>query len=90
VPSWGKDRAKDQGDAAEDAFKDEIDRLDGLLLTLLFVVPATGLLLIAGERDWLAVHIGAQLVLLAVIAAHVALVLSHTVVLRDGQLSRMV
>jgi cytochrome b561 len=63
--------------------------LEKLLLTLLFVVPATGLLLIAGESDWLAVHIVAQLVLLAVIAVHVGLVLSHTVVRRDGQLWRM-
>jgi cytochrome b561 len=64
--------------------------LEKLLLTLLFVVPATGLLLIAGDADWLPVHIAAQLVLLAVIAVHVALVLSHTVVRRDGQLLRMV
>jgi cytochrome b561 len=64
--------------------------LERLLLTLLFVVPATGLLLIAGEGDWLPVHIVAQLVLLAVIAVHVGLVLSHTAVQRDGQLWRMV
>jgi cytochrome b561 len=64
--------------------------LEKLLLTLLFVVPATGLLLIAGESEWLAIHIVAQLVLLAVIAVHVGLVLSHTVVKRDGQLWRMV
>jgi cytochrome b561 len=64
--------------------------LEKLLLTLLFVVPATGLLLIAGESDSLAIHIVAQLVLLAVIAVHVGLVLSHTVVKRDGQLWRMV
>ena len=63
--------------------------LEKLLLTLLFVVPATGLLLIAGTRDWLPVHIAAQLALLAVIAVHVGLVLSHTVVRRDGQLWRM-
>ncbi len=64
--------------------------LEKLLLTLLFVVPGTGLLLIAGEDDWLPVHIVAQVVLLAVIAVHVGLVLSHTVVRRDGQLRRMV
>lgn len=63
--------------------------LEKLLLTLLFVVPGTGLLLIVGESDWLPVHIAAQLVLLAVIAVHVGLVLSHTVVRRDGQLWRM-
>lgn len=64
--------------------------LERLLLMLLFVVPATGLLLIAGDSDWLPVHIVGQLVLLAVIAVHVGLVLSHTVVRRDGQLWRMV
>jgi cytochrome b561 len=162
----GNDRARAQGDAAEDAFKDDIDRmedqldareddyvsaafsdvfsggflndgvslpeihvllglsimtlglvrvawriatplppwapylrqgerrleaaLENLMLTLLFVVPATGLLLVAsGEDDWLPAHIVAQLVLLALIAVHVGLVLSHTVVRRDGQLRRM-
>ena len=63
--------------------------LEKLLLTLLFVVPGTGLLLIAGEINWLPVHIGAQLVLLGVIAVHVGLVLSHTIVRRDGRLWRM-
>ncbi len=63
--------------------------LEKLLLTLLFVVPGTGLLLIAGETDWLPVHIAAQLVLLLVIVVHVGLVLSHTIVRRDGQLWRM-
>jgi cytochrome b561 len=63
--------------------------LENVLLTLLIVVPGTGLLLITGEIDWLPVHIGAQLILLATIAVHVGLVLSHTVVRRDGQLWRM-
>ena len=60
--------------------------LEKLLPALLFVVPATGLLLIAGTRDWPPVHIAAQLVLLAVIAVHLGLVLSHTIVRHDGQL----
>jgi len=63
--------------------------LEKLLLALLFVVPASGLLLIATGDDWLAAHIAAQLLLLAVIAVHVGLVMSHTVVRRDGQLWRM-
>ena len=63
--------------------------LEKLLLLLLFVVPASGLLLIATGDDWLVAHIAAQLVLLAVIAVHVGLVLSHTVVRRNGQLARM-
>lgn len=63
--------------------------LEKVLLTLLFVVPASGLLLIAVGVDWLPLHISAQVVLLAVIAVHVGLVLSHTVVRRDGELWRM-
>jgi cytochrome b561 len=63
--------------------------LEKLLLALLFVVPASGLLLITTGDDWLVAHIAAQLVLLAVVAVHVGLVLSHTVVRRNGQLRRM-
>lgn len=63
--------------------------LEKALLTLLFVVPGTGLLLVAGSTDWLAVHVAAQLLLLAVIAVHIGLVLKHTVVRRDRQLRRM-
>ena len=63
--------------------------LEKALLTLLFVVPGTGLLLIARGSDWLAAHIVAQVVLLGVVAVHVGLVLSHTVLRRDGQLRRM-
>ena len=59
-------------------------------MTLLFVVPGTGLLLIVGESDWLPEHIAAQVLLVAVIAVHVGLVLRQTVVRRDGQLRRMV
>lgn len=63
--------------------------LEKVLLTLLFVLPGTGLLLVAGSTDWLAVHVAAQLLLLAVIAVHIGLVLKHTVVRRDRQLRRM-
>jgi cytochrome b561 len=63
--------------------------LEKLLLTMLLVVPATGLLLVAGEEDWLPVHVTAQIVFLAVIAAHLALVLKHTVVRRNRHLSRL-
>lgn len=64
--------------------------LERLLLTLLLLVPATGLLLVAASTDWLALHVAAQVALLAVIAVHVGLVLKHTVVRRHRQLSRMV
>jgi cytochrome b561 len=63
--------------------------LEKILLTLLFVVPGTGLLLIAVGDDWLPLHIAAQLVLLAAIAVHVGLVVKHTVVRRNRHLARM-
>lgn len=63
--------------------------LERVLLTLLFVVPATGLALLALGDDWLPLHITAQVVLLATIAGHVGLVLKHTVVHRDRHLARM-
>jgi cytochrome b561 len=63
--------------------------LEKTLLALLFVVPATGLVLITFGDDWLGLHIAAQLVLVMVIAVHVGLVLKHTVVRRNRHLSRM-
>lgn len=63
--------------------------LEKILLTLLFVVPVSGLVLITAGGDWLALHIAAQLVLLTAIALHVGLVLRHTVVRRNRHLTRM-
>jgi len=63
--------------------------LEKALLTMLFVVPATGLLLIAVGIEWLALHVTAQLILAAVVAAHVGLVVKHTVIHRHGHLRRM-
>ena len=63
--------------------------LEKVLLALLFVVPGSGLLLVAGTTDWLPVHVTAQVALLGVIALHVGLVLKHTVVRRHRHLSRM-
>jgi cytochrome b561 len=64
-------------------------RLEKLLLALLIVVPSTGLLLVAAGDDWLPVHVAAQVGFLVAIAAHVALVLRHTVVRRNRHLARM-
>ncbi|BBY18857.1 cytochrome b/b6 domain-containing protein [Mycolicibacterium litorale] len=64
-------------------------RLEKALLTMLFVVPATGLILIAAGERWLPLHIAAQVVFLAVIAVHVGLVLKHTAVRRNRHLARM-
>jgi cytochrome b561 len=63
--------------------------LEKLLITMLFAVPATGLILIAGGEQWLTLHVTAQVVFIAVIAAHVGLVLKHTVLRRNRHLSRM-
>jgi cytochrome b561 len=63
--------------------------LEKTLLTLLFIVPGTGLVLIGAGDDWLALHIAAQLLLAAAIALHVGLVLRHTVVRRHRHLARM-
>lgn len=63
--------------------------LEKLFLTLLFVVPGTGLLLVAGTTDWLPVHVTAQVVLLGVIGLHAGLILKHTVVHRHRHLVRM-
>ena len=59
------------------------------LLTMLLLVPGTGLLLLAASDDLLPVHVTAQIVLLATVAVHVGLVLKHTVVRRNRHLSRM-
>jgi cytochrome b561 len=64
-------------------------RLEKALLSLLFVVPTTGLALLVLGDDWLPLHITAQFVLLVAIAVHVGLVLKHTVVRRDRHLARM-
>ncbi|MGE2717204.1 cytochrome b/b6 domain-containing protein [Mycolicibacterium litorale] len=63
--------------------------LEKALLTMLFVVPATGLILIAVGARWLPLHVAAQVVFLAVISIHVGLVLKHTVVRRNRHLARM-
>ncbi|MET0764472.1 MAG: cytochrome b/b6 domain-containing protein [Blastococcus sp.] len=65
-------------------------RLETLLLALLLVVPATGLLLVAAGDHWLPVHVAAQIAFLAVLAVHVGLVLSHSVLRRNRHLARMV
>lgn len=58
------------------------------LLTLLLVVPATGLL-VAADDDWLAVHVTAHVAFFSALGVHVGLVLWHTVVRRHRHLARM-
>lgn len=63
--------------------------LEKALLTLLLVVPLTGLALALGTDDLLVLHVAAQVALLLVVSVHVGLVLRHTVVHRNRHLSRM-
>jgi cytochrome b561 len=59
-----------------------------VLLTLLFVVPGSGLLLLV-EDDLLPLHVAGHLALYTALTVHVGLVLRHTVVRRDRLLQRM-
>jgi cytochrome b561 len=64
-------------------------RLEKALLLLLVAVPVTGLSLVLVSDDLVPLHVTALVALLLVIAVHVALVLSHTLVRRHRHLSRM-
>ena len=64
-------------------------RLEKVLLTLLLVVPGSGLLLAVVGGELLPLHVVAQVALLVTVALHVGLILKHTVVRRNGHLSRM-
>ena len=62
-----------------------VTRIERALLTLLFLVPLSGLLLVlSGEDDSVPLHVAAHVALYVVVAAHVGLVW------RRGLLSRMV
>jgi cytochrome b561 len=64
--------------------------LEKVLLLLLFLVPATGLVLVAsGDDDWLPLHIAGHVAFFVVVGLHIGLVLKHTVVQRDRHLERM-
>jgi cytochrome b561 len=64
-------------------------RLERTLLTLLLVVPTTGVALALGGDDLLPLHVSAQVALVATVALHAGLVLKHTVVRPNEHLSRM-
>ncbi|MET0838546.1 MAG: cytochrome b/b6 domain-containing protein [Marmoricola sp.] len=60
------------------------------LLTMLFVVPATGLVLVLGEEDdLLGVHVAAQIAFFTALAAHLGLVLGRGLRGRPVLLRRM-
>ena len=48
---------------------------EGVLLTLLFVVPLTGLALVLGDDDLLPLHVAAHVAFFVALAAHLAMVL---------------
>jgi cytochrome b561 len=64
--------------------------LEKALMLLIFVIPISGLLLVArGDDDWLTLHIGAHIGFFVVVGLHIALVLKHTIIQRDRHLARM-
>jgi len=61
-----------------------------LLLALLFVIPLSGLLLVAVSYDLLPLHVAAHIAFFLTIAAHLGLVVKRTFVQPDRLLQRMV
>ncbi|MBP2586936.1 cytochrome b561 [Streptomyces sp. PvR006] len=60
-----------------------------VLYAATFAASATGLALLTAGEDLLPVHIAAQVLLYAAVAAHVGLVLKHQLINRDHLLARM-
>lgn len=59
------------------------------LYALLVVVPATGIALVLGGDDLVALHVAGHIALYVALAAHVGLVLKHQLIDRDRLLRRM-
>jgi cytochrome b561 len=59
------------------------------LLSLLFVIPLSGLSLVLVSYDLLPLHIAAHIAFFATIAIHLGMVLKHQLVDRDRLLARM-
>jgi cytochrome b561 len=60
-----------------------------VLYLALLAAPLSGLLLVLVDDDFLALHVTSHVVLYGALASHLALVLRHTAVRRDGLLRRM-
>ncbi len=60
-----------------------------VLLTMLFVIPSTGLLLVLGDDDLLGLHIAAHIAFFVALAAHLGLVLGRGLRGRPVLLRRM-
>lgn len=57
-----------------------------VLISLLFAIPLSGLLVLEGGGGWVSVHVAAHLLFFGALAVHVTLMLVHA---RHGQLRRM-
>ena len=64
-------------------------RTERVLYAALVAMPLSGLLLLAGDDDLLALHVASHVVLYTAVVVHVGLVLRHTALRREGLLSRM-
>jgi cytochrome b561 len=60
------------------------------LYVLMFVIPATGLLLVFSGDDVLSIHVASHIAFFVVIAFHLGLVLKHQLVDRDHLVRRMI
>lgn len=60
-----------------------------VLLPALVLMPASGIAVLLGDDDLLWLHVTSHVVFFAALAAHVGLVLKHTLVDRDRLLARM-
>jgi cytochrome b561 len=59
------------------------------MYALMFAVPLTGLAVVLGSDDLVALHVATHLAFFAVVAGHIGLVLKHQVIERDRLLRRM-
>lgn len=60
------------------------------LYLLLFAIPLSGLWLVLGSDDGIAVHVAAHIAFYVVLAVHLGMVIKHQVIRRDRLLRRMV
>ena len=60
-----------------------------VLLPMLVVMPLSGIAVLLGDDDLLWLHVTSHVVFLVALAAHVGLVLKHTLLDRDRLLARM-
>jgi cytochrome b561 len=63
--------------------------VERVLMVLLFVIPSSGLSVLLGDDDLLPLHVASHVAFFVAFAAHLALVLRHTVVRRNRLLFRM-